>query len=31
MMFGVVLIEKIKRKCAAFENLLPHISTMEAL
>jgi len=34
MLFGVVLIKKNaknKKKCSAFENLLPHISTTEAL
>jgi len=34
MLFGVVFIEKNakkKKKHGTFENLLPHISTMEAL
>jgi len=34
MLFGVVFIKKNaknKKKCNAFENLLPHISTTEAL
>jgi hypothetical protein len=35
MLVGVVFIEKNakkkKKKCGAFENILPHISTMEAL
>jgi len=34
MLFGVVSIEKKtknKKKCGTFENLLPHISTTEAL
>jgi len=36
MLFGVVFIKKNakkknKKKCSTFENLLPHISTMEVL
>jgi len=33
MLFGVVFIKKNakKKKCSAFENLFPHISTMELL
>jgi len=34
MLFGVVFIKKKakkKKKCGTFENLLPHISTMEVL
>jgi len=34
MLFGVVFIKKNaknQKKCGTFENLLPHISTMEVL
>jgi hypothetical protein len=34
MLVGVVFIEKNaknQKKCGTFENILPHISTMEAL